>query len=117
MRRVLPLIAVLSLAFAPAPFPRREKKTTQMSIQQAYAKIYLRMPEDELYKLMSPFKRGVCPAESASWSDGQFKVWVSIGLGGGPLRLPPQGVERKVLLKKSDTAGQRFILISDFILP
>jgi hypothetical protein len=29
MRRVLPLIAVLSLAFAPAPFPKRAKKDSE----------------------------------------------------------------------------------------
>ena len=98
MRRVL-LLAVLWLAFALAPFPRPAKKPVPRPIQAAFAKIYLGMPEEELFQVMAPFKK-------VQTGHGQWPCWAILGerhhlgrwrsLGEHPGRCPGKGIVQVV---------------------
>jgi hypothetical protein len=92
------------LSSAPAPWPRpAKKKPAPQGIEAAYEKIRLGTTYKELFMLMAPFQK--VPTEHGQWpcwTDGKFRVCVTIWVGGGPLGNLPEGVLEKSLCRKQE---------------
>jgi hypothetical protein len=96
------------LSAAPAPLPRPAKKEpAPQGVEAAYEKIRLGMTYKELFTLMAPFQEvptghGQWPC----WTDGRFRVCVTIWVGGGPFGDIPEGVLEKSLCRKEGGGTQ-----------